>query len=41
MSLAFGLLRPGFPFWAMVTVSLSFLGALMLYRAALRITQSN
>jgi hypothetical protein len=40
MSLAFRFLRPGFPFWTMIAVSLSFLGALMLYHAALRITES-
>jgi hypothetical protein len=38
MSLAFKVLRPGFPFWTMVAVSLSFVVVLMLYHALLRVT---
>lgn len=37
-SLAFKFLRPEFPFWTMMGVSLSFLVALMLYHAILRLT---
>lgn len=39
-SLAFRFLRPDFPFWTMMATSLSFLVALMLYHAVLRITAS-
>ena len=38
MSLAFKLLRPEFPFWTMIAVSLSFLVALMVYHLVLRVT---
>jgi hypothetical protein len=38
MSFAFKFLRPEFPFWTMLSVSLSFLVALMLYHAVLRVT---
>lgn len=37
-SLAFKFLRPEFPFWTMMAVSLSFVVALMLYHALLRVT---
>jgi len=40
MSLAFRFVRPGFPFWTMMAVSLGLFGALMLYHTALRITES-
>lgn len=40
MSLAFRFFRPHFPFWTMMATSLSFLVALMLYHALLRITAS-
>lgn len=38
MSLAFKILRPDFPFWTMMAISLSFVVALMLYHAILRVT---
>jgi hypothetical protein len=38
MSLAFRFLRPEFPFWTMMAISLSFVVLLMLYHALLRLT---
>jgi hypothetical protein len=38
MSLAFEMLRPQFPFWTMMSISLSFLFALGLYHFVLRLT---
>jgi hypothetical protein len=38
MSMAFEMLRPQFPFWTMVSISLSFLLALALYHLVLRLT---
>lgn len=37
-SLAFEFLRPDFPFWTMLGISLSFVVALMGYHALLRLT---
>lgn len=38
MSLVFEMLRPKFPFWTMMSVSLSFLLALGMYHLVLRLT---
>lgn len=38
MSLVFEILRPQFPFWTMMSISLSFLLALVLYHLLLRLT---
>jgi hypothetical protein len=38
MSLAFEIVRPQFPFWTMMSISLSFLFALALYHLVLRLT---
>lgn len=38
VSLAFELLHPDFPFWTMMATSLSFVVALMLYHAIMRLT---
>jgi hypothetical protein len=38
MSLAFEILRPQFPFWTMMSISLSFLVALGVYHLVLRLT---
>jgi len=38
MSLVFEMLRPQFPFWTMMAVSLSFLLALMVYHLVVRLT---
>jgi hypothetical protein len=38
MSLVFEILRPQFPFWTMMSISLSFLFALGVYHLALRLT---
>ena len=38
MSLVFEMLRPQFPFWTMMSISLSFLAALMAYHLVVRLT---
>jgi len=38
MSLIFELLRPQFPFWTMMSISLTFLLALMVYHLVVRLT---
>ena len=38
MSLVFEMLRPQFPFWTMMSISLSFLLALMVYHLVVRLT---
>lgn len=38
MSLVFGMLRPHFPFWTMMSISLTFLLALMVYHLVVRLT---